>query len=198
MIENLHEHQDLGVTFDSKLTFATHYQRILTKSNRICALSYKFAKELHSPQLNLEIIQTYLMPIIEYLSILWYPIKKNKIYQLEKCSRFATRTALGAPYRNDDVKYLSYDQRLLALEMIFVEETFITSTVILTNRYYGLMDRYWLYHWTSRHSLEIQTHLLLTGGKFHQVQHVLWWKLPIFIRAKPTLSMNPIPRSKLN
>lgn len=134
-IENVNEHSDLGVIFDSKLTFDTHFNdSVIAKSSRICALSYKFAKELHAPQLNIKIIQTYLLQIIEYLPILWYPTKRNKIYILEKCLRFATRTALRAPYRNDHANYLTYDQRLLALDLISIEDRFRSSIIILIKK----------------------------------------------------------------
>lgn len=133
-IENVTEQLDLGVIFDQKLTFDSHFKGIIAKSSRICALSYKFAKELHSPQLNIKIIQTYLMPILEYLPILWYPSQRNEIYILEKCLRFATRTALGVPHRNDHANYLTYDQRLLTLDLISIEDRFNMSIIILTKK----------------------------------------------------------------
>lgn len=70
-IENQDTYKDLGITFDSQLTYDQHIHGVLTKSTRISALSYKFAKELRTPQLDLRIIYTYLVPILEYVSIIW-------------------------------------------------------------------------------------------------------------------------------
>lgn len=131
-IENVDEMKDLGIIFDSKMTFKPHIDEIILKSKRVSALS--FERELHAPQLNLKIICTYLLPIIEYAPLIWFPQLKNVITQLEKSLRFATRTALGSPYRNDHPNYLSYDQRWLGPELISIEETYPTSVVILAHK----------------------------------------------------------------
>lgn len=57
-----------------------------------------------------------------YCSIIWYPTKKTHINQLERPIRFATRTHLRTPYRSDHVQYLTYDQRLIVMELLTLEE----------------------------------------------------------------------------
>lgn len=60
----------------------------------------------------MKIINTYLLPILEYCSIVWYPKRIRLIKKLERPIWFATRTPLHSPYRSDDPLYLTYSQRL--------------------------------------------------------------------------------------
>lgn len=98
MIENKDELKDLGIIFDSKMTFSRHIEEVLIKSTRISALSFKFAKELRTPSLHIKIIFTYLVPILEYVSIICFPQKKPKIKAMERCSCYTTRRyCVGVP-----------------------------------------------------------------------------------------------------
>lgn len=72
--------------------------------------SYKFSKELHAPQVNLKIVCTYLLPIIEYVPLIWFPQRKKVIKSLEKSLRFASRTPHCAwftvPQRPSELSFL--------------------------------------------------------------------------------------------
>lgn len=126
--------KDLGVQFDSDMSFSTHKENLITKSNRISAMSFKFSREINNPSLNIKLIRIYLMPILEYCSILWQPISKTMDSKLERSQRFATRIALHSPYRTDHPMYLSYDQRLCTLDMLTFAERRSIAIVILTKK----------------------------------------------------------------
>lgn len=61
--------KDLGINFDSKLTFTKHIEGLATKASRLTAMSYKFTKEINMPSLNMKSIRTYLLSILEYCSV---------------------------------------------------------------------------------------------------------------------------------
>lgn len=122
VISKVESIKDLGVTFDSHLTFNNHIDNLVTKASRITAMSYKFTKEINMPTLNMRLIKTYLLPILEYCSVIWYPTRNKHIKELEISIRYATRTHLKSPYRNDHQDYLSYDERLDELQILNLEE----------------------------------------------------------------------------
>lgn len=62
------------------------------------------------------------------------PDKKQKIKQLERSLRFATRTALGSPYRSDFPCYLTYDQRLLCLKLITIEKRHVIASICIAKK----------------------------------------------------------------
>lgn len=70
------EVNDLGITFDQNFTFKNHVDSLILKSKRINAMAYKFTKEINSPKHHLTLIYVYLLPILEYSSIIWQPISK--------------------------------------------------------------------------------------------------------------------------
>lgn len=122
IITKVKEMRDLGVLFDDKLTFDNHIAMLANKASRITAMAYKFAKEISMPSINMKIIQTYLVPILEYASVVWYPTKTRNIKALEKSLQYATRAQLKSPYRNDHPEYKSYPDRLAELNLLSMEE----------------------------------------------------------------------------
>lgn len=66
------------------------------------------------------------------MPITWFPNRRITIKALEKSLRFATRTALGSPYRNDHPNYLSYDQP--STHFYSIEERYLTSAIIMAHK----------------------------------------------------------------
>lgn len=63
--------RDLGVLFDSKLTFTPQFDTLIAKANCLYGVGYRFARDILYPAIILKIISVYITPIIEYCSIVW-------------------------------------------------------------------------------------------------------------------------------
>lgn len=59
-ISTMEKVRDLGVMFDSSLTFAPHITAIHQKATAIYAMGYRFTRYLHCPELMPKIVQTYI------------------------------------------------------------------------------------------------------------------------------------------
>lgn len=86
--------------------------------------AFRFSLEVHNRRMVLSIIQTYVIPIIEYAAIVWRRNTKIQSLALEKSLRFASRCALRAPYSNQDPAYINFNDRLRILEILSMEERF--------------------------------------------------------------------------
>lgn len=130
-ITQKYEVKDLGVIFDSKLTFGPHIQNLILKSNRITAMAYRLATELNMPMMTLKINQIYLKPIIVYASTVWNQDRRTINTKLEKSLHSASRTALRTPYRNDYPNYVPFEERMNTLQILTFRDIQIIAAITL-------------------------------------------------------------------
>ena len=82
--------RDLGITIDSKLSFNEHIDDITSKSSRRIFHLIKALPRL-TPNLYVRLYNAYVLPILEYGSVIFNPIQKGQIERLEKPQRLFTK-----------------------------------------------------------------------------------------------------------
>lgn len=92
-LERVNHVRDLGIIFDSKLTFKNHIETICIKANKklyfIKRFSYKF-KNLRTFR---QIYFSYLYPLLSYGSVIWSPSSKGLIKDIESVNHKFLRFA---------------------------------------------------------------------------------------------------------
>lgn len=76
--------RDLGIMFDSKLTDKL-------KVNKIYGLSYRFKRKIRSPGIMSRLLYIYIMPIIDYCSVVWSQGRIGQELRLERILHQITR-----------------------------------------------------------------------------------------------------------
>ncbi|CAH1381412.1 unnamed protein product, partial [Tenebrio molitor] len=86
-LQRVNEFKDLGVVVDSKLTFRSHVEYVLSKAYRSLGFVIRNGKLFDNPQTLLCLYKTYVRSTLEYASIVWSPCYKVHIWSLEKVQR---------------------------------------------------------------------------------------------------------------
>src|ERR1044072_8316138 len=105
--------KDVGVFFDSKLTFTTHISQIVAKAKQRIFLLFR-AFVTKKPHLLLLGYKSYILPILDYCSTVWSPCTILDIKMLESVQRFFTRRIPG-------LQFLTYAERLRFLDIPSLE-----------------------------------------------------------------------------
>jgi len=100
---------DRGVTYDTKLKFDLHIDKIYAKASSRAKLILK-CFNTRSAAVLLKAFCTFVRPILEYASVIWSPYYKRDIEKLESVQRMFTKRMSGL-YRK------SYCQRLALLQL---------------------------------------------------------------------------------
>lgn len=125
-------HRDLGVLFDEKLTFVPHVNEIVEKSNRLFGMINRFAKEIHHPPIATKILKTYVTPIVEYASSVWWQNRVISDGRLERILHKLTRLSLQTGFRPNLPNYVTFQERLRQLNLLtFAERREIASAVFI-------------------------------------------------------------------
>ena len=104
------EEKDLGVYFDSSLTFNSHVQNIISKANQMLGIIKRTFTYLDNDTF-LYLYKALVRPHLEYANVIWgYPNHKGHSVAVEKVQRRATRMLPG-------LKDLTYDNRLRLLNL---------------------------------------------------------------------------------
>ena len=111
--------KDLGVLFDTRLTFRAHMDKICTSGYSVLGFIKRRAKDLRSndPHLTKTLYFSLVLPILEYANIIWSPyygIHSNRIESVQKQFLLFALRDLGW----NSFCLPSYDHRLLLLEMV--------------------------------------------------------------------------------
>ena len=113
IVEVLHV-TDLGVCFDSKLSFEDHIREMIIKANKTLIM---MQKHFHfSNQVNRRLLyNAFVQPIMDYASVTWSPIKKSLISAIEKVERRATHWIMMRPG-------MTYKERLNKCRLLSLEK----------------------------------------------------------------------------
>ena len=106
-IEKVKREKDLGVIFDSKLTFTEHISTKVSKANQIVGLIFRTFTFMDR-EMFINLFKSLVRPHLEYATTIWAPIYKKDAIQIENVQRRATRLV-------SDLKNLSYTERLKTL-----------------------------------------------------------------------------------
>ena len=125
----------LGITFDYKLTFNQHINKINTRCNRAMTI-IKFLRGTwwgSDPQTLITLYKSYVRSVIEYASFVYFPTRKNSIYKLERIQYQAIRLALGYR-RSTPTNILLAESKLplLSERAKFLANRYVTK--VLANR----------------------------------------------------------------
>jgi len=105
--------RDLGVIIDNSLSFAPHISSIVSKANQRIYLLLKTFKN-RTIKLMIFAFKVYVLPLLDYCSPIWSPFKLEDIDRLERVQRSYTK-------KLEDLKYLSYSERLKICELPTLE-----------------------------------------------------------------------------
>ena len=108
-LETCEEEKDLGVIFDSKLTFDKHINSAINKGNRILGLIRRSFTGIGNKVL-VQLYKSLVRPHLEYGNQIWNPFLKRQSRAIERVQRRATKL----------IKHLSdleYGERLEKLKL---------------------------------------------------------------------------------
>ena len=196
ILEPVGEFKDLGVVFNHNLSFTSHIDSLICKSNRVCGM-IKRSLGYRAPQkVKTQLFKSLARPILEYSSQVWSPSAKREIYAIESVQRSMTKYICN--FRD-----VSYSSRLKELEILPLCYRREISDLILLFKYLrghinvDFTDEVKIL--ANTRSLRSSNHGLLLcefntrtetfkGSYFNRVAH-LWNILPCDLRNCSTVSV---------
>lgn len=112
--------EDLGILFDSKLTFMPHLDKIIPKAYSTLAFIKRSCNEFKDPYTLKTLYSAYVRSKLEYGALIWSPHCFTHTARIERIQRRFIRYAL--PHLNLIVPRPSYNSRCLHLGMISLEK----------------------------------------------------------------------------
>ena len=108
-LERVEEEKDLGIKFDSQLSFRQHVAECVSKANQRIGLIRNFHNlDNHTFLL---LYKSLIRPLLEYGTTVCYPLFKQDTQALEKVQRRATKLVVN-------LRDMNYPTRLRALNLI--------------------------------------------------------------------------------
>ena len=89
-LSSVEEERDLGVLVDVDLRFRNHIDQLVTKGNQLTGM-IKRGIRYKSPDVIKRIFTTVVRPHLEYGNVIWHPVYKAQVNEIEKVQRRATR-----------------------------------------------------------------------------------------------------------
>lgn len=133
--------KDLGIRFDSRLTFKDHYSDIISKSRSLYYAARRFCKDAGDRKLIVRIVNTFIAPIQEYCGPIWYRNRVGLNKQLEWVHHQITRIALGTAHRPHLPNYVEYNERCNLLGIpSFEARSAATQALLIVKLIKGCID----------------------------------------------------------
>ena len=85
--------KDLGITFSSDGSFDKHIQIMVAKAKMMCGWSLRVF-DSRDVEVLLPLFRSFIIPLTEYCSPLWFPTERSKIASIEKIQRAYTKKCL--------------------------------------------------------------------------------------------------------
>ena len=101
--------KDVGVHFDPSLEFRIHINKMISKANSRVGLIKKSFSKLSITNFKL-LYKSLIRPILEYCTVIWFPLYKTDSQEIEKVQRRATKLV-------PTLKDLPYPERLKTLNL---------------------------------------------------------------------------------
>lgn len=109
--------RDLGVFFDSKLNFHSHYRHILNSAFRMLGFISRSLYRFRKLDTYITLYNSYVRSITEYCASIWSPYYQVHIDAIERIQKKFTRII----FRKFHYPYECYDMRLRRLELLSLE-----------------------------------------------------------------------------
>lgn len=121
-LKNVDEFDDLGVLFDKKVTFRSHYDRMLNKANSMLGFVKRWGKEFDDPFVLKTLYESFVRSTLEYCANVWDPHYLAHTNRIEAVQKKFLRYALRKLpwYNNRDLP--PYEQRLKLLGMCSLKQ----------------------------------------------------------------------------
>ena len=110
-LDHVGSFKDLGVIFNERLSFTSHIESIISKSNKMCGI-VKRSLGFHAPcDVKLQLYKSLCRSNLEYSTQVWSPHCRGEIKSIESVQRSITR------YMLPDSE-LSYTERCQSLDLM--------------------------------------------------------------------------------
>ena len=103
------EEKDVGVLFDNTLDFRSHMKKMISKANQRVGLIKRSFSRLNKNSFKI-LYKSLVRPLLEYCSVIWFPLYKTEALEIEKVQRRATKLI-------PSLKKNTYAERLKALNL---------------------------------------------------------------------------------
>ena len=84
LIDSVNSHKDLGIIFDSNLTFDLHIDYVISRAKRNLFFIKNKCKMFTKIDTCITLYNLLVKSILMYGSVIWHPCNKDMIYKLEK------------------------------------------------------------------------------------------------------------------
>lgn len=113
--------KDLGVMFDSRLTFNCHLETVCAAASKTLGFIIRVSKCFDNIELLKKLYFSFVVSKLEYASIIWYPIYNNQIMAVERIQRrflkyLVFKTSGEYPARNTEYQLLLDELSVLSLQ----------------------------------------------------------------------------------
>ena len=105
--------KDLGILFDNKLEFTSHYSAIIKRAFKMLGFVIRVSRNFRNVDTVMVLYKTLVRSQLEYASVVWSPYLKSHVRAIEKVQRKFTRFL----YRKFQYPYQEYEDRLTSLEL---------------------------------------------------------------------------------
>ena len=128
--------KDLGVTFDNKLSFDSHIQSCINKSNSMIGVIKRTFQFLDRDTF-IKLYKALVRPHLEYGNVIWYPQFKRQSVAIERVQRRATKLL-------PECRGMTYEERLNYLNLHSLKGRRVRGDLIEAFKLYnGLVDGDW-------------------------------------------------------
>lgn len=110
--------RDLGIIFDSKLTFEPHFKHIVKTSFKMLGFISRSLYKFRNIETYTTLYNSYVRSITEYCASVWSPYYQTHIDSIERIQKKFTRMI----FRKFHYPYECYEMRLRRLEMLSLED----------------------------------------------------------------------------
>ncbi|KAK7093852.1 hypothetical protein V1264_007538 [Littorina saxatilis] len=89
-INECDEEKDIGVVFDSNLSFDPHIRGVVSKANQRIGIIKRTFSFLDKDTF-LKLYKAFVRPLVEYANVVWSPFLKRQSQTIERVQRRATK-----------------------------------------------------------------------------------------------------------
>ena len=133
VLETCEEEKDLGVVFDSALSFDAHIQKAISRANQVLGLIRR-AFTYIDKQMFLNLYKAMVRPLLEYGNLIWCPYLKRQSAAIERVQRRATKILPAC-------KDMTYTERMNYLNLPSLKARRLRGDLIEMYKIYnGLTD----------------------------------------------------------
>lgn len=129
-IQRTYEFCDLGVIFNTKLSFNRHIEVITSRASSRLGMIKRWSKEFSDPYVTKALYVSLVRSILEYACPVWNPYYNNHIGRIESIQKQFLLFALNSLNWSDRLHPPPYANRLLLLNMLTLQQRRTMASII--------------------------------------------------------------------